>query len=66
MDENNYKIINKFRSIYTLLPKWNIVLVLLSAMAFFIPWIWGIILLDVIKRNKEMGDIVKSITHNLV
>ena len=35
-------------------------------MAFLTPWLWGIILLDVIKKNKEMGDIVKSITHNVV
>lgn len=43
---------------------WNWFLLVISIIAFAMPWFWGIVLLDIISKNKEMKDIVSSITLN--
>lgn len=45
---------------------WNILILVISIFAYFVPWFWGVILLDVIQKNREMRDIIKSITLNWI
>lgn len=39
-------------------------ILIISMIAFAIPFLWGFVLLDIISKNKEMKDIVSSITLN--
>ncbi len=70
IDGNNIKKTKKifiiFQKYSYILNPLNFILIFISLAAIYIPWFWGVILLDVISKNKEMRDIVKSITLNSV
>ena len=42
----------------------NLFFFLLNLIAFFIPWIWSIVLLDILTKSPTMRDIIRSVTLN--
>ena len=42
----------------------NIFFLLLNISAFFVPWIWSLVLLDILNKSPTMRDIIRSITLN--
>lgn len=53
-----FKSFTLFENIY------NIVLLTLSILAINHPILYGVLLLDIFKRSKDLQNIIKSVTHN--
>ena len=49
---------------FSYLGTWDTSLLVISILSFFYPWLWSLLFLDVIQKNKEMREIINSVNYN--